>query len=184
MGRCGADPKCVAWGELGLDNHHRDPALSVQREVLDQQLDFLRQQKAHGVEKPLVLHCREAFADLIPVLNQSGLDPTRMVFHCFTGTAADMRALLDLGCWVSFTGVITYKNAKELREALQLAPLDRIMVETDAPFLSPEPHRAARPCEPWMVSVTARRLAELRGVAFGTFCEMLDDNTFRFFGVR
>jgi TatD DNase family protein len=132
----------------------------------------------------VVLHCREAFADLLPVLRQSGLEPTKMVFHCFTGTAAEMRALLDLGCWVSFTGVVTYKNAKDLREALMLPPLDRIMVETDAPFLSPEPHRSVRPCEPWMVSLTARRLAELRGVDMDKFADILNDNTYRFFGVR
>ena len=133
--------------------------------------------------KPVVLHCREAFDDLIPVLRGSGLDTGRMVFHCFTGGPGDVRKALDLGAFVSFTGVATYRNAAEVREAARLVPADRILVETDAPFLSPEPHRGARPCEPWMVSVTARSLAATRGVEFDAFHAQLNENTRRFFGI-
>ncbi|MFZ4572951.1 MAG: TatD family hydrolase [Phycisphaerales bacterium] len=184
VARCAADPKCVAWGELGLDNHHAEPPKQLQLEVLAEQLDFIERQAAAGVVKPIVLHCREAFAELVPILRRSRLDPTRMVFHCFTGSAADMRLLLDLGSYVSFTGVLTYKGAKEVREAAALAPLDRVMVETDAPFLSPDPHRTERPCQPWMVSLTARKLAEVHGARFEEFHQVLNDNTARFFGVR
>ncbi len=91
--------------------------------------------------------------------------------------------LLDFGAMVSFTGVLTYRNAPEVREAARLAPADRIMVETDAPFLSPEPRRGERPCEPWMTSLTARRLAEERGEGWDRFCAQVDANTRGFFGV-
>jgi TatD DNase family protein len=178
-----ADPRCVAFGELGLDNHYPDPTAAVQRAVLDEQLAAIADAWQRGTRKPLVLHCREAFADLIPVLKASALDPARMVFHCFTGSPDDMRALLDFGAMVSFTGVVTYRNAEDVRTAARLAPLDRIMVETDAPFLPPEPHRRERPCEPWMSSVTARSLAELRGESWETFHTAINANTERFFGV-
>jgi len=181
--RVAEDPRCVAWGELGLDNHYEKPAQGVQREVLDEQLAYIAGCRSAGIVKPIVLHCREAFADLIPVLRATDLDPSRCVFHCFTGTPADMRMLLDFGACVSFTGVLTYKNAPDVREAAKLAPADRIMVETDAPFLSPEPHRSTRPCEPWMASVTALRLAEVRGVSPASMIEWLDANAQRFFGV-
>jgi TatD DNase family protein len=94
-----------------------------------------------------------------------------------------MRLLLDFGAMVSFTGVVTYRNAVEVREAARLAPLDRIMVETDAPYLSPDPHRGQRPCKPWMASVTARKLAELRGEPWEAFHEAVNRNTTRFFGI-
>lgn len=105
------------------------------------------------------------------------------MFHCFTGGPEDAKKVLDFGAWISFTGVATYRNAAEVREAIRLVPSDRIMVETDAPFLSPDPHRGVRPCEPWMVSVTALSVASTRGEAFEAFHEQLNKNTTRFFGI-
>lgn len=180
-------PRCVAWGELGLDNHYDQPTRDVQRSVLDEHLAFIERTHADptfGAPKPIVIHCREAFADLIPVLRRARLEPGRFVFHCFTGNSEDMRLILDFGAWVSFTGVLTYRNAAEVRAAAALVPLDRMMIETDAPFLSPDPHRGIRPCAPWMASVTARRLAEVKGVAWPEFQGILDDNTRRFFGIE
>ncbi|MFG0285064.1 MAG: TatD family hydrolase [Phycisphaerales bacterium JB039] len=177
-------PRCVAWGELGLDNHYDEPARAIQDRILRDQLAFIKGcRQRDGIDLPVILHCRKAFADLIPVLRDSGLDPARFVFHCFTGGPDDMRLLLDFGAMVSFTGVLTYRNAPEVREAAKLAPADRIMVETDAPFLSPEPRRGVRPCEPWMTSLTARRLAEVRGEDWDGFCAQVEENTRRFFGV-
>ena len=176
--------RCVAWGELGLDNHYAEPGRDVQRGVLEEQLAFIEGRAAEGLVKPVVIHCREAFDDLIPILRGTRLDPGRFVFHCFTGTAGDMRKVLDFGACVSFTGVLTYKNGAEVREAAALVPAGRVMVETDAPFLPPEPHRGTRPCEPWMTSLTARRLAEARGVAWEAFHEELRETTRRFFGIE
>lgn len=183
LGECIVDPKCVAWGELGLDNHYNRPPRDVQHAVLHEQLAYIRGVSDRGVRKPIVLHCREAFDDLIPVLRESGLDPTRMVFHCFTGTPSDARKALDLGAMISFTGVLTYRNAPEVREAAAIVPLDRVLVETDAPFLSPEPVRGKRPCEPWMASITADRLAEIHGIQPAALREHLDRNATRLFGI-
>ncbi len=138
---------------------------------------------AKAIDLPIVIHCREAFDDLIPILRRTRLDPSRFVFHCFTGTPDDMRKVLDFGAMVSFTGVVTYKNAAEVREAAKMAPLSRIMVETDAPYLSPDPHRGKRPCKPWMASLTAKALAELRGEDWDTFHAAINANTTRFYKV-
>lgn len=185
-----SDARCVAWGELGLDNHYPTPAREVQRAVLDEQLAFIQSinhGRPGGIGKPaglpVVLHCREAFADLIPILKRTTLAPERFVFHCFTGGPADMRQLLDFGASVSFTGVLTYPNAAEVREAARLVPADRVMVETDAPFLPPIPHRGKRPCVPAWVVHTAKVLAEVRGVSFEAMHEQLNHNTQQFFGV-
>lgn len=184
------DPKCVAWGELGLDNHYPEPASAVQRRVLDEQLAYIRSVNHAGEDGigrpdglPFVLHCREAFADLIPVLRQSGVAGERCVFHCFTGNTADAQKVLDFGGMISFTGVLTYPNAGDLRAAARSVPVDRMMVETDAPFLPPVPHRGKRPCYPAYVAHTARALAEIVGMPFEALHERLNENTRRFFGI-
>jgi len=184
--RVAQDPKCVAWGELGLDNHYTKPERDLQRSVLAEELAFIescRDEAGGGINKPIVIHCREAFDDLIPILRSTSLDPTRFVFHCFTGTPDDMRKVLDFGAFVSFTGVATYKNASGVRDAAVLVPDGRLMVETDAPFLSPDPHRGTRPCEPWMASLTARNLAELRAQSWDVFHAMINRTTEEFFGI-
>jgi TatD DNase family protein len=181
--RVASHAKCVAWGELGLDNHYKEPARALQDAVLAEQLAFIESCHRGGIVKPVVIHCREATPDLLPVLRSSTLDPSRYVFHCFTGTASEARDILDFGAMISFTGVVTYHNAADVRAAAQLVPADRIMVETDAPFLSPVPHRGKRPCRPAWVRHTAGALAELRGVAFEEFHRQLNANTERFFGI-
>jgi TatD DNase family protein len=188
------DARCVAWGELGLDNHYSNPPREVQHRVLMEQLDFIaacrdvRLHRQEGfeqrpIDKPIILHCREAFDDLLPILRATRFDPARFVFHCFTGTPADMRKILDFGAMVSFTGVATYGNAKDVREAVRLVPDDRLMVETDAPFLSPEPRRSERPCRPAFARFTAESLAATRGQRFEQLHEHLNRNTKRFFGI-
>lgn len=184
MGRAGRHHKCVAWGEMGLDNHYTTPAKSIQHAVLAEQLARIESWHAGGLVKPIIIHCREAFDDLLPILSQSSLPRDGYVFHCFTGTPAQVRQVLDFGASVSFTGVATYPNAKAVQEAACLVPIDRIMVETDAPFLSPHPHRTTRPCEPWMASLTARHLATLRNMPWPEFEAAINRNTKRFFAVE
>lgn len=181
--RVARDAKCVAFGELGLDNHYPEPLAPRQREVLEEQLGVIARLWREGVQKPLIIHCREAFADTIPMLKASGIDASRMVFHCFTGTADEARQVLDFGAHISFTGVITYKNAPSVREAATFTPADRMMVETDAPFLSPDPHRGVRPCEPWMTRVTLEAIAKVRGENFDALHERINETTRRFFGI-
>jgi TatD DNase family protein len=180
--------KCVAWGELGLDNHYPTPARALQRAVLDEQLAFILAARtgADGgppIDLPIVLHCREAFEDLLPVLRATGLPGNRFVFHCFTGTPDEARAALDFGAMVSFTGVVTYRNADGLRAAARLVPLDRLLVETDAPYLSPEPVRGKRPCVPAFVRHTAQALADLHQMSLADLEPRLNANTRAFFGL-
>ncbi|MDZ4829450.1 MAG: TatD family hydrolase [Phycisphaerae bacterium] len=184
MRRCGTDPKCVAWGELGLDNHYTKPAHDIQRRVLEEQLSRIEGWRSEGLVKPVVIHCREAFDELIPILSATQLPAHRFVFHCFTGSADDARKVLDFGGWISFTGVVTFRNAKSVAEAAQLVPGDRMMAETDAPFLTPEPLRTVRPNEPRYVAHVLRRLAELRGESVHVCAERLDRNAEAFFGVK
>ncbi|MBX3359365.1 MAG: TatD family hydrolase [Phycisphaeraceae bacterium] len=187
-----SDARCVAWGELGLDNHYKEPEARVQRAVLEEQLEFIQKcsrgewrsrQGGVAIRKPVVVHCREAFDDLIPVLRGTSLPPERFVFHCFTGTPADVRKVLDFGASVSFTGVATYRNAAEVKEAARLVPADRVMVETDAPFLAPDPMRGRRPCRPAWTRYVAESLAATRGEGFDAFHEQVNRNTRAFFGV-
>lgn len=184
----GRDPRCVAFGELGLDNHYDEPAPQIQHRVLDEQLARLESFRSEDGEaalgKPIVIHCREAFDDLIPILRASSISPERFVFHCFTGNPVNARAVLDFGACLSFTGVVTYKNAVDVQDAAKVVPADRLMVETDAPFLSPAPHRGKRPCRTWMTSLTARFLADLRGEDWNTFHQTLNATTRRFFGIE
>jgi TatD DNase family protein len=183
---CIAHDRCVAWGELGLDNHYSKPLREQQEPVLRAQLELISAIDARGgpgAGKPIVVHCREAFDDLIPVLRESGIAGKRFVFHCFTAGPAEARTVLDFGAMISFTGVATYRNAPEVLEAAVLTPDDRIMVETDAPYLSPQPVRGQRPCRPWMVSLTAGIIAQARGQSFEAFERHVDANARRFYGI-
>lgn len=175
-------PKCVAWGELGLDNHYNEPAKRAQMAALEQHLDVIAR-AAPEVDKPVVLHCREAYGELIPILRNSLIKPERFVFHCFTSGLEDARACLDFGAMLSFTGQVTFKKSASTQAAAKAAPLERIMVETDAPFMTPEPYRKVKTCEPKHAAVTARFLAELRGEQWGVFEAGINANAKRFFGV-
>jgi TatD DNase family protein len=183
MHRAAQHPKCVAWGELGLDNHYADPPAALQTRVLEEQLTRITAWRNEGLIKPIVIHCRRAVPQLLPILRASGLPADRFVFHCFTETADDARAVLDFGAWISFTGVVTFRSAPEVAAAAKLVPDDRIMCETDAPFLSPEPVRGARPCVPAYVMHTGLFLAALRGTSFDVFERTVDANARRFFSL-
>ncbi len=179
----GTSPRCVAWGELGLDRHYQQPAIEHQRAVLELQLDHVARWTREGLAKPIVVHSRKAVAELLPVLRASGLAADRFVFHCFTEGPAEARAVLDFGASISFTGVLTFANAPEVAEAARLVPLDRVMVETDSPYLTPEPHRTVRPNEPRFVGCVATRLAELHRLDPEALEKILDENANRFFGL-
>ena len=175
--------QCVAWGELGLDNHYDNPIKSVQQRVLTEQLAMIEQRAADGFTLPIVVHCRKAFDELINAFRNTQLDPTRFVFHCFTGGPDEAKTVLDFGAWISFTGVVTFKNAREVAETAKMVPHNRMMVETDAPFLTPEPHRKIRPNEPKYVVDVARFVAELRELDYGEFERQMDANAERFFQI-
>jgi TatD DNase family protein len=152
-----AETKVLALGEIGLDYHYDFSPRDVQRNVLVEQLKL-----AARAGKPIVIHTREAWDDTLSLLREhwSGVG----IIHCFSGGPAEARQALDLGFYLSFGGVLTFPKADALREAARLAPEDRLLIETDAPYLAPVPKRGKRN-EPAFMVETARRLAEVRGVA-------------------
>jgi TatD DNase family protein len=148
-------PKVLAIGEIGLDYHYDFSPRDVQRRVFDRQLEI-----AAEFAKPIVIHTREAWEDTlaqIPALPNGG------IMHCFTGDAVQAGQALALGFHLSFGGVLTFPKAESVREAARITPEDRLLVETDCPYLAPVPHRGKRN-EPAFVIETARRLAAVRGV--------------------
>jgi TatD DNase family protein len=175
------DKRCVAWGELGLDRHYDKPDFDLQQTLLEEHLALIESEK--GDVRPIIVHCRRAVGDLLPLFEASSIAGNRFVFHCFTETPEDAKLILELGAMISFTGVVTYKNAAEVVAAAELVPIDRMMVETDAPYLSPEPVRKMRPNEPKNVVHTAAFLANLKGVDSKEFEQQLDSNASRFFNL-
>jgi len=173
-----ANDRVVACGEIGLDYHYDFAAPAAQQQV------FARQLGAAGdINKPLVIHCREALDDCIRLLNQHGYRDRAVVFHCFTGSAADALRIADHGWRISFTGIVTFKGLTELQDIARSYPADLIMVETDAPYLSPVPVRHVKSNEPAHVTHTARFLADLRGTSFPDFAEQTSANARTFFGL-
>jgi TatD DNase family protein len=149
-------PKALAIGEIGLDYHYDFSPRDVQRRVFIDQL-----QLAARASKPIVIHTREAWDDTLAVIREHGL-PYGGIMHCFTGGPKEAEQALALGFHLSFGGIVTFPKAQEIRDAAALTPADRLLVETDAPYLAPVPHRGKRN-EPALIVETVRRLAEIRG---------------------
>lgn len=170
----------VAWGELGLDKHYAEPAIEVQREALDWQLEVIA---ASGRKLPIIIHNREATDETLAVLRGSGLPGERFVFHCFTGTRAELDAILAFGAMVSYTGIVTFKSAVEIAACADATPNDRVMIETDSPYLTPEPYRKVKVNEPCYVPWVAKFLAPRRGMTVAEFEQATDANAVRFFGL-
>lgn len=171
-------PRLVAVGETGLDFHYDFAPRDRQEEVFRFQLEL-----ACEVGRPVVIHAREAEDRVCDILSDYAALVGRVVFHCFSANSTTARRIVDMGYWLSFTGVVTFPNADEIRQAARLVPDDRIMVETDAPYMSPVPVRKIRPCEPAFAAHTAKFLAELRGVAYDDFAAATTRNAERFFGL-
>ena len=167
-------PRLVGVGECGLDYFYEHSAREAQRRTFARQV-----QLAHELDLALVIHSRDAFDDLFEVLDAEGVPP-RTVIHCFTGTPDEAVACLERGCDISFSGVVTFKNAQGVRDAARLVPLDRLHVETDSPFLAPVPHRGQHN-EPAWVAVVGEFLAELRGEEVDVVRRATSQNTARLF---
>ena len=150
-------PGIVAVGETGLDYYYDHAPRSTQREAFAAQI-----QLAHSRGLPLVIHTRDAWADTFDILAAEGV-PTRTIFHCFTGGPDEVVRCLDLDAFVSFSGIVTFKSAADVQSAAVRCPLDRMLVETDSPYLAPIPHRGATNRPAWVPHV-GRFIAELRGV--------------------
>src|SRR3954447_4275384 len=172
----GAHDKVRAVGETGLDHFRTGPeGHAAQVESFARHIDLARR-----LGKTLVVHDRDAHDEILDVIDAEGA-PERWVMHCFSGNARFARACLDRGAYLSFAGTVTFKNAQPLREALSATPRDRLLVETDAPFLTPAPFRG-RPNASCLVPVTMRAMADVRGDDLATLCESVYANTEAAFG--
>ena len=170
--------KVVAIGETGLDLHYDFSTPQQQQDSFLRHLEIAKE-----LNLPVVIHSREAFDKTIEILeaHESGLKG--LVFHCYSGDVRQAKIVLDKGWYISLTGVVTFKNAETTREVAKYVPLDRLMIETDAPYLSPEPMRKQKVNEPALLIHTARFIAGLRGMELAKFAEAITNTTKQFFAI-
>ncbi len=171
--------KVVAIGETGLDFHYDHSPRDKQAEVFTSHL-----QLAGELALPVIIHSREAFDETMEILQQSGPDLEKVVFHCFSGSPEQAKIVLDTGYYISFTGVVTFKNAESIRQAAEIVPLDRLMLETDCPYMSPEPMRKQRINEPALMVHTAKFLADLKQMEFNDFAAAVTATSKAFFNMN
>lgn len=170
-----ARPEVRAVGETGLDYHYDHSPRDEQRRWFAHQIDLARR-----LEKPVVIHSREADEDTLAILREGR--PEKALIHCFTSTPEQARRYVEMGLFVSIAGVVTFAKAEELREAVREIPLDRLLIETDCPYLAPVPHRGKRN-EPAFVVRVAERIAEVKGVSVEEVARATTENARAFFGI-
>lgn len=171
-------PRMVAIGEIGLDYYRDYSPHDVQRKILLRQLDL-------AVERglPVIIHTRSAWPDILPIVSSDDYrHKLRGVFHCFSGSKEQAKAVLNLGYHISFTGVVTFKNASALTIAADYVPIDRLLLETDCPFMAPVPYRGKR-CEPAYVPVIAEKIADAKNISVSHLANHTTANTEKLFGV-
>lgn len=170
--------KVVAIGETGLDYHYDFSLHEDQRKVFAGHLKI-----AGELGLPVIIHCRKAFDETMEILEHAGSGVKRVVFHCFSGSAEQAKIVLDKGYYISFTGVVTFKNAEKTRRAASVVPVDRLMLETDCPYMSPEPMRKQKVNEPALMIHTARFLADLKQMDWEDFAQAIIATSRTFFGL-
>ncbi len=175
--RLAANPKVRAIGEIGLDYHYPDDVEpSIQKKWFVRQLELAKE-----LDMPVVIHDRESKGECLEILKEHKI--SNGVVHCFSGSAETAREILKLGMMISFTGVLTFKNAKKAIAACAAVPLDRLMIETDCPYMSPEPHRGRRNFSGY-VEFVARKMAEIKGVSYDELVNITERNAKRFYGIN
>lgn len=172
-----AQPEVVAVGETGLDYHYMRSEAPVQKAAFRKQLRL-----AHELGKPVILHLREATTDALEILREEGVPEAGGVVHCYTEGAGFLDEFLAMGLFIGFTGIVTFPKTEALRAAARIVPADRLLVETDAPYLAPVPHRGQTNEAAYVVH-TARMLAELRKVSFDVLAEETTRNARRLYGI-
>jgi len=175
LGRLLSHPKAMAVGEIGLDYHYDFSPRDVQRMRFREQLELARR-----LDKPVIIHEREALQDTLDIVRDFG-DLTG-VFHCFSGSRETAKTVLDMGWYLSFTGIVTFKNARRALEVLEIMPADRIMLETDCPYMAPEPMRGKRNSSLYLPYI-AEKIAEVRGVSAEEVAVTTMENSKRFLGI-
>ncbi len=168
------DERICALGEIGLDYHYDNTVKSVQAEVFERQLEIARE-----LQKPVIIHSRDACEDTMNILKKHR---PQGVLHCFSGSAETAAEVVKLGMYVGFTGVLTFKNAKKAVAACEAVPLDRLLLETDCPYMAPVPHRGKR-CDSSMIQFTAAGMAEIKGVSPEEMIDIAKRNAERLFGI-
>ena len=171
------DPRVSAVGEIGLDYHYDLSPREVQREVFRRQI---RIAKKAGL--PVVLHLREAHDDGFAILQEEGFPEAGTLLHCYNLGPEELRRWLDAGCYAAFGGPLTFKKAEEVRDAARIVALDRLLTETDAPYMAPEPHRGTR-CDSTLIPLSAALIAELKGISVEEVLTATFENGKRFFGI-
>jgi TatD DNase family protein len=171
-----SDRRIVAIGEMGLDFYKADNQ-DQQKQVFWRQLEI-----AHRLDKPVIIHCRDAATAMAAEISefQQQVGNIGGVMHCWSGSPEETQWFLDLGFYISFSGIVTFKNSKTVQASAQIVPDDRLLIETDCPFLAPTPHRG-KPCEPSFVFHVAETIARLRGVSLETLAEQTTSNARQLF---
>ena len=172
------DPRVVAVGETGLDYHYALESKPLQIASFEQQIEI-----ANKVNKPLIIHTRSARQDTMDMLIQGGAEKCGGVLHCFTEDYEMAKRALDIGFYISISGIITFKNAEELRDVVRKLPLDRLLVETDSPYLAPIPYRG-KPNQPAYVRETCEYVATLKGVSTEEFARITTENVQKLFKIQ
>ena len=172
------EPKVAALGEIGLDYYYDLSPRDVQKDVFARQLDL-----AYELEKPVILHIRDAHGDTIDLLRAHKNRLPHCVVHCCSASLESAKVYLGLGCMISFAGPVTFRRSANLQEVAKYVPLDRLMIETDSPYLAPEPVRGRRN-EPQNVAHVCRFLADLRGMDAQALCDATRENGMRFYGIN
>ena len=175
-GQLAQHSKVVAIGEIGLDYHYDDVPHGIQKHWFDRQMAL-----ADRLGKPVVIHEREAHGDGLEIVRKWA-DKVSGVFHCFSGSAEMAQEILKLGMYIGFTGVVTFKNAKKAVKAAAAVPMDRLLIETDCPYMAPEPTRGVR-CDSSMLVHTGRKLAEIKGVDLQGLFNQTHQNACELFGI-
>lgn len=170
--------KIVAIGETGLDFHYNFSKQDAQEELFKNLLEIAAQRNL-----PVIIHSRNAFDETIGIIDEFKNNLKDVVFHCWSGTVEQTQIVLDKGFHISFTGVITFKNADLTREAAGIVPLERMMIETDCPYMSPEPHRKQKINEPALLIHTARKIAQLKQMPLEKFADEVTKTTKKFFNL-
>ena len=170
-----AHPKVLAVGEIGLDYHYDNSPREIQREVFVTQMDIAR-----TAGKPIIIHTRDAWHETVDLLRAHWKSGSG-IMHCFSGGDEEAHEALDLGFHISYGGILTFNRAADVRRTAAALPLDRLLVETDAPYLTPAPHRKIRRNEPRFVVETARCLADVQGLDYETLAQATSDNFRRLF---
>lgn len=172
------DSKVVAIGETGLDYHYTPETKTLQQTLFEQQIEI-----ANKLNKPLIIHSRSAREDTMDMLEQHGAEKSGGVLHCFTEDWLMAKRALDLGFYISISGIITFRNAEELRDVVRKIPLDRLLVETDSPYLAPIPYRG-KPNQPAYVRETCEYVATLKGISTAELARITTQNVQHLFKIQ